>query len=241
VLATTDGGADWVPQITHSQSEMFGVSAVDASHCWTVGDDGTILARYSAPPDGTAPITTCSGADALWHRGAVTLTLSAADNSGGSGVATTHYKIDSGTWNEGATVAVPAPVNHSDDGVRTVSFYSVDAASNVEVTKSVTVKIDTTGPVTSGKNASGKKDRAIKLSYCASDVLSPQITRLTVIVKNSHGKVVKSFSLGNRTNKKWYTVSWTTNTAGTYRYTITAKDLAGNQQTRAGSAKITVK
>ena len=75
IYATTDGGTDWVPQITHSQYEAFGVSAVDPSHCWAVGDGGTILARYSAPPDTTPPVTTCSGADALWHRSAVTLTL----------------------------------------------------------------------------------------------------------------------------------------------------------------------
>jgi photosystem II stability/assembly factor-like uncharacterized protein len=241
LLATTDGGLDWVPQITHSQYEMSGVSAVDPTHCWAVGFDGTILARYNAPPDTTPPVTTCSGADALWHRSAVTLTLTATDNSGGSGVKATYYKIDSGSWTEGTTVVVPAPANHSNDGIHTVSFYSVDVAGNAETPQSVTVKIDTTGPVTAGKNVSGKKGHAVKLAYCVSDALSPQDTAVTLVVKNSHGKVVKTVKLGTRTNKKWYTASWTTKTAGTYHYYVTAKDLAGNAQSHEGGGKITIR
>lgn len=245
ILATTDGGTDWVPQIAHCQFEMFGVSAVDAAHCWAVGDGGTILARYTPPVDTTPPVTTCQGADALWHRTAVTLTLTATDEAGGSGMvggsAETQYKIDTGAWTTGTSVVVDALANHSNDGIRTVGFCSTDATGNVETAKSVTVKIDSTGPVTAGKAVKGKKRRAVKLSYCASDTLSPQVLSVRLVIKNSHGKVVKSFSLGTRTNKRWYTVSWTPKAAGKYSYVVTARDLAGNIQTRQGGGRITIR
>jgi hypothetical protein len=61
------------------------------------------------------------------------------------------------------------------------------------------------------------------------------------LVKNSHGKVLKTFKLGTSTNKKWYTASWTEKTAGTYRYSVTAKDLAGNGQSYEGGGKITIR
>jgi len=216
------------------------VAAVDPTHCWAVGDGGAILALYTPPADTTAPTTTCSGADALWHRHDVSLTLTPLDNQGGSGVSATYYKIDSGSYTPGTTVAVLAPSNHSDDGVHTVTFYSVDYASNSETPHSVTVKIDTTGPVTAGKNVSGRKGHAVKLSFRVIDALSPQATSVTLTIKNSHGKVVKTFKLGTRTNKKWYTVSWKATTAGTYRFSVAAKDLAGNAQSRTGGGKVTI-
>ena len=153
----------------------------------------------------------------------------------------TYYKIDSGSWTESTTIVVPTPTDHSNDGIRTVSFYSVDVANNAETPHSVTVKIDTTGPVTAGKNVSGKRGHAAKLGYCVSDALSAQAMSVTLVIKNSHGKVVKTLKLGTRTNKRWYTASWTTKTAGKYRYYVTAKDPAGNAQSHEGGGKITIR
>ncbi len=59
---------------------------------------------FSEPPDQTAPITTVllSGTVGTngWYRSNVTVTLSATDSPGGSGVALTEYSTDSGfSWN----------------------------------------------------------------------------------------------------------------------------------------------
>ena len=61
-----------------------------------------------AGPDATPPTTT-DDSDGLWHSSAVTVTLSAADNDGGSGMsgglAKTEYSRDGGeTWVEGTAV-----------------------------------------------------------------------------------------------------------------------------------------
>ncbi len=96
--------------------------------------------------DTSAPTTTISAADDLWHNSPVTLTLLAVDNDGGSGMsggsAKSEYKLDSGEWTSGASLTV------SSEGVHTVGYRSTDAAGNTETAKSATVKIDTSAPTT---------------------------------------------------------------------------------------------
>lgn len=51
--------------------------------------------------------------------------------------------------------------------------------------------------------------------------------------------MVKSFSLGEKSKATWYSVKW--KAKGTYRCYVYAKDLAGNAQSRVGSAKVVVR
>ncbi|MEV1331185.1 ThuA domain-containing protein [Micromonospora costi] len=98
--------------------------------------------------DETAPVTTAtvSGTPTEgWHTGPATVTLTAADEAGGSGLAGTAYQLDgAGTWTD-----YTGPVQVTGDGEHEVRFRSTDRAGNVEGTKTVTVKIDATAPVTS--------------------------------------------------------------------------------------------
>ena len=185
--------------------------------------------------DTSAPTTTASGADANWHNSAVTLTLSASDNVGGSGLDKTYYTIDGTQHTYSAPFAVSAQGSHA------VTYWSVDKAGNTEIAKTCTVKIDTTGPVASAKAAKGKVGHALKLSYRITDNLSPQATSVKLVVKNSAGKVVKTLACGTQSVAVWHTVAWTPKSKGTYRYWVYAKDLAGNSQSKIGTAKITVK
>ena len=92
--------------------------------------------------DSIAPTTT-SNAVATYNNSA-TITLSATDNAGGSGVATTYYRVDGGTQTAGTSVTV------STSGSHTLEFWSVDVAGNIETphkTASFTVA-DITAPVT---------------------------------------------------------------------------------------------
>jgi large repetitive protein len=180
-----------------------------------------------------APLTTASGADDVWHHDPVTVTFTASDPV--SGVARTEYKIDGGSWTSGAAVTV------SSDGDHTVLYRSVDNAGNTEADKSVSVKVDATGPVTSAKAASGKKGHSIKLAYRVSDTASPQAQGVTLVVTGARGKTVKTITIGSCQTSVWYNARWTPGATGTYRYTVKAKDLAGNTQSKAGSAKVKVK
>jgi hypothetical protein len=94
--------------------------------------------------DETAPVTS-DDAPGGWENSAVTVHLSATD--GGSGVGETYYRVDgTDVYVVGTSVLVPAPVDHSNDGVHTIDYYSVDRATNVEGVKTATVRIDTTAP-----------------------------------------------------------------------------------------------
>jgi hypothetical protein len=183
--------------------------------------------------DSGAPLTTACGADDAWHKSAVTVTFAATDAV--AGIAGTEYRIDGGPWTSGLSVTVAS------DGDHLVGYRSSDNAGNVETEKGLHVRIDTTGPVTSAKATSGKKGRAVKLACMVGDSLSPTAMDVTLVVENARGKSVKTLTVGSCATAIWYSASWTPTAAGTYRYTVYAKDLAGNAQSRAGSAKVTVK
>lgn len=98
----------------------------------------------------TAPPTTTSDA-LLSYVGAANITLAASDIAGGSGVADTHYRIDSGPEQVGTSVVVAAPAG----GVasHTLYYWSVDNATNVEAENSAVFSVeappsDETSPTT---------------------------------------------------------------------------------------------
>ena len=79
------------------------------------------------------------------------VTLNASDNSGGSGVKTTYYKIDSASFVVGTSFTVTG------DGPHTFSYYSVDHANNTESTRvSNQFRIDTMAPSTTSSAVSGR-------------------------------------------------------------------------------------
>ncbi len=185
--------------------------------------------------DTTAPVTTASGLSATaapaWSRNP-TVSLTASDAL--SGVAATYYKIDSGsqqTYSGSFKLA---------DGAHKVIYWSVDKAGNVEATHTGYAAIDTVGPTTFTKAASGHAGKAIALKYLIRDNLSHQAKDVMLVIRNSHRAVVKRFSLGRKNVSTCYLVKWTPKAKGTYTYTVTASDLAGNRQSKAGSAKITI-
>jgi photosystem II stability/assembly factor-like uncharacterized protein len=340
ILATKDGGAHWTAQDSGTENNLTGVAFVDAEHGWVVGYGGTILATTTGglgTVDETPPTTTATGVDDLWHPQPVTLSFAAVDNPGGSGMsggaATTECKLDGGLWTSATSVTVPAPSDHSGDGLHTVRYRSCDAAGNCEAIRSVNVKvdttaptvsasgaaegawyrsvapvtltasdaasgaasityvldgasqavqgtsvtidvpvtpnaahtltfnatdaaanscadrtvhftIDTTGPVTAGRAASGRVAKAVDLRYAVTDNLSPLVYAPKVVVKNARGRVVWTYKTGASTARKngtWYGVKWRPKAKGTYRYYVYAKDTAGNAQSRVGSAKVVVR
>ncbi|NHC45029.1 DUF1349 domain-containing protein [Motilibacter sp. K478] len=102
----------------------------------------------ATPADSVAPTTTASlnpaspNGSADWYKSAVTVTLAGTDNAGGSGIDRTEYKLDgAATW-----TAYTAPVAVSADGNHTLVYRSVDKAGNVEADRTVTFKVDATGP-----------------------------------------------------------------------------------------------
>jgi len=97
------------------------------------------------PPDSTPPTTTAALSGTAgnngWYTGPVTVTLSAQDDMGGTGVAHTYYTVDGGPQQTGISLTVSANDTHS------VAYWSVDNAGNEELPhKIISFKIDTVAP-----------------------------------------------------------------------------------------------
>ena len=173
----------------------------------------TLYWQYFGDPlavDRIPPVTTVHGADQLWHKSAVTLTFTALDNLGGSGVVRTQHALDGGPWMSGTSLTIAAPATHADDGVHTVSYRSVDYAGNVERAESCEAKIDTTPPTTTVTGPSGRWcDKAVTLTFHATDSRSgvaytevrldgstwTKATRLTVPAAADHATTARTRAL----------------------------------------------
>ena len=120
--------------------------------------------------DKTAPVTAVSGVPAGWSNANVSVTLTPGSD-GRSAVASTEYRLQgSGTWS-----AYGAPLPVTAQGLTTYEYRSTDAAGNVEATKTVTVRIDKTAPVTADPGLTGgwsRTDVSVALQANA-DGLSP--------------------------------------------------------------------
>ena len=190
----------------------------------------------------TPPTTSVTGADANWHNTPVTLTFSATD--AGSGVASTQYSVDGGPLTTGATLTIAAPADHSNDGIHTLSYRSVDNAGNVEATQSCQVRIDTLGPVCSATSLSVARGHMCTIWYAVRDNLSPQVTS-TLVITSGSGVVEKHWSWGYSAVPRqgyWWTQKYRCTLAkGTYVICVYGKDLAGNPQSVIGTASLRVK
>ncbi|MFC5468532.1 DUF4962 domain-containing protein [Cohnella suwonensis] len=99
------------------------------------------VTMYKPKTDAIAPTTT-DDAPSGWAREDVTVTVSASDNEGGFGVASTSYKVDGGPRQTGNTVTLTT------DGEHEIAYWSTDLAGNKEAQRTAVVKIDKTSPVT---------------------------------------------------------------------------------------------
>jgi peptidoglycan/xylan/chitin deacetylase (PgdA/CDA1 family) len=237
-----DGGSTWTAGTSTTVSTLGQTTVLYRS----LDKAGNVEAPQTCTVkiDTTGPVTTASGAGDAWHNTPVTVYLTASDPSPGSGVAATYYTLDGGPQTKGTSVTVAAPTDHSKDGTHTITYWSVDNAGNVEAPQTCTVKIDTTGPVTTASLTYAKVNHVVRLLYKATDNLSPKVKSVKVVVKNSHGKTVKTIWVSTAKYVGtwiWYAVSWTPKAKGTYRYYVYAKDLAGNAQSVRGWAKVIVK
>lgn len=110
------------------------------------GDQAARRSPSPAPPsDGAPPVTVATGADARWHAGPVTVTFIATGET--APVADTFVQVDGGAPVASTEVLVRAPRDHDNDGIHTLTYWSVDVDGRTEIPQSLTVKVDTQPPV----------------------------------------------------------------------------------------------
>jgi hypothetical protein len=114
--------------------------------------------------DLTAPVTD-SDVPSSWSKDDVTVKLTADDAL--SGTVASYYSVD------GSAYAVGSLFTVTNEGIHKVTFYSVDAAGNVETANEAVVKIDKTPPViTMNLNGEYQAGMPLRLNYSAADSLS---------------------------------------------------------------------
>ena len=207
-----------------------------------LGGDG---ASFYVTTDCTAPHTTVIGLDRRWHRAAVTLHLVARDNPGGQGVASTAFSTDGGaTWTTGTAVRLPAPANHTGDGVHVIRYRSTDRVGNVERKRICRVLIDTRRPTPIAHWAGlARRGARCVLRYLVRDARpgSPTAT-VTIRIVNRHGKLVSKTVLTGVVVDRLESYSFTCwLPKGRYRFTVAATDQAGNRQTAAAGNTLVVR
>jgi alpha-tubulin suppressor-like RCC1 family protein len=148
-----------------------------------VGGNLSDVAGASIVLDTTAPQTSDNSAG-IWHAGPWTLQLTSSDplaadgsRSGMSGgAAQTQWSTDAGTtWQTGTSVPFSAWKRGGGSGSFSVLYRSSDAAGNLEATKAITVRIDTSKPTSSvvlGAVAGGQATVYLKASDAFSGVAS---------------------------------------------------------------------
>lgn len=132
---------------------------------------GSVVINYIlpdlTPPTTAANVTGTAGANG-WYTSAVSVSLTAADNAQGSGVAATYYTVDGG-----AQQTYGGAFSVSGDGAHPVTYWSVDNAGNTETAKARTLSIDTVLPTVSCSGAgSGWSAVDVSIACTASDATS---------------------------------------------------------------------
>src|SRR3990167_3079010 len=152
---------------------------IDETGGVVVADDRDVIA-----PTTTAALSGSMGTSD-WYLGDATVTLTAQDNEGGSGVEKTEYSLDNGTnWQ---TYAAPFVI--SQEGTIAIQYFSTDNEGNKEAIKTETVKIDKTAP--EGKIVFNPTTQ--KLAIIGIDNLSQNVSVVTIAKPemNVSGKKVK--------------------------------------------------
>ena len=143
---------------------------------WLSYSSHHVVARFTAdgtPPTSAIALRGAPGKDG-WYVSQVEVTLTAADNEGGSGVAYTEYSLDGG----GAWHAYTAPFTIAQEGVTTVLARSADNAGNLEGPPvSAEVRVDFTPPTIVGTgsplaNAYGWNNTGVLVHFDCTDAVS---------------------------------------------------------------------
>ena len=244
IVATTDGGADWSAQVAGVSADLAGVAFANGKRGLIVGASGTVLEALNAGlADDTKPATTATGLQADGHSGwrnkPQMVTLIGSD--AGSGVAATYYAISTGAV-KGAVKTYTGPFSIAAAGSHAVSYWSVDAAGNRETTHSAYVNIDTGRPVCLAlANVEATPGSHVKFTFRVNDP-KPSCGKAAVTIKIYRGrKVVKTIRPRLVTVKTKQVYSYKVKLArGSYTWVVTAKDLAGNVQSKKGKKSLRV-
>ena len=141
-VTTYDTGVD-IP-LPDARVHTLSVTPIDEAGNAGPVSTATVDAKLA---DTTAPSTTLRSDPASnaagWNKSSVDVSLDATDEPVGSGVEGTRYTVD-----ENAATSYANGFSVASEGVHTIKYSSVDVSGNREDTRTATIRIDLTSPVT---------------------------------------------------------------------------------------------
>ena len=144
----------WTPQPSMTTARRYTAGGVVGPTLYVIdGANATQLATNEAftPTDQTAPVT--SAAPSLppngngWNNTAVTVTLHASDEAGGSGVQSISYSLSGAQSGSGTIAGDTGVITILNEGATTVTYHASDVAGNAEANQTLTIRIDTKVPI----------------------------------------------------------------------------------------------
>ncbi len=161
----------------HSHNYTFAHQDVQVAFGSVVINQGTLVCPDTTPPATTAKALPPPNA-AGWNNSPVTVTLSASDEPGGSGVRSITYSaVGAQTIASTTVTGLVAAVTVFLQGTTTLNYFATDNAGNAEGVKTQAVRIDTVPPRISGSrspeaNSFGWNNTAVTVSFSCVDTLS---------------------------------------------------------------------
>ena len=149
---TTDGSDPTSSSTLYTSSFTVSATTTVKYRAWdnagnTEATKSQLIQVATTPADTTPPtsVIRCNGAACStgWYAAAVSVSLSATDNSGGSGVAAIRYTTDGSDPTSSSTLYTSS---FTVSATTTVKYRAWDNAGNTEATKSQLVRVDTTVP-----------------------------------------------------------------------------------------------
>jgi hypothetical protein len=207
VFSTSGGVGPYPASFSHvfELNTAWATYPIDGKRTWTCwARDGSLPFSSAGVSSVTVylsvdsvPPTTASDADTVWHNAPVTVYLTASDpdspnHTGSSGVSEIESALDGAAMAAGASLLVPAPADHTGDGVHLISYASTDGAGNSETLKAGAVKIDTTAPQTTDDADAAWHTGAVTVHFTAAD---PKPAVSAPVVSDSSGVATTYYSL----------------------------------------------
>ena len=248
-LVYSASGATTLPATTTGGNAVITVNAEGET---IITFHATDVAGNIEPPqtvvvriDRTVPLVIASAGDYIFGRltnRSVSVSLFAADNAGGSGLASLVYSLSGATTLPPTTAGGEAAITVSADGETIITFQATDVAGNTTLPQTRVVRIDRTGPsATAAASPSALwppngKPVAVTISGVLQD--SAGVASASYVVDDEYGQASSSGAVAVAADGSYrFTIQLPASRLGTdtdgraFRIRIVVTDAAGNAAT----------